>query len=445
LAETNVSRFHRSVAAAGPDGTEQVTRHNEGVGTHWYDELVGGAFGTGLDHHILAGYRYLVDTYQDGDEVFVLGFSRGAYTARSLVGMVRNCGLLRPRASWWTPTPVMVGIAYGIYRTRSDGPDSAAAQDFRSKYAQEISIKFLGVWDTVGALGIPTHWAQTLNMDYYQFHDTRLSKIVENAYQAAALDEHREDYSVCLWDPSGPPGQTIEQRWFAGAHATAHSLEAFMKHFCARVPYHPLEAGHSDRPTMTQPNCYWRLEAPFVTIIGLYSNVSGELDNTDARATAQRDWLAEELRTAPADRCLLVAVHHPIYSLGSHGPTRRVAQALDDAVKAGGRVPDAVLSGHYHNYQRFTRKFDGRDVPYLVVGAGGMAGYDLSRVHKHRGPGEGVKLEHHNHQRPGFLRLGVTPDRLVGEYFVVPGPGRENDGEERDDHFTLDLEKHKLA
>jgi hypothetical protein len=226
---------------------------------------------------------------------------------------------------------------------------------------------------------------------------------------------------------------------------TAHSLEAFMKHFCARVAYHPLEAGHSDRPTMTQPNCYWRLEAPFVTVIGLYSNVSGELDNTDAKATAQRDWLTEELGSAPADRCLLIAVHHPIYSLGSHGPTRRVAQALDHAIRHSGRVPDAVLSGHDHNYQRFTRKLDGREIPYLIVGAGGMTGYDLSRVHKHRDPGEGVKLEHHNHQRPGFLRVTVSPEHLVGEYFTVPGPGRENDGEERDDHFKLDLKKHKLA
>jgi hypothetical protein len=226
---------------------------------------------------------------------------------------------------------------------------------------------------------------------------------------------------------------------------SSHSLDAFMKHFCARVPFHAREAGHSDRPTMTQPNCYWRLEAPFVTILGLYSNVSGELDYTDARSTAQRDWLTEELRTAPADRCLLVAVHHPVYSLGGHGPTPRVAEALDQAFQAAGRVPDAVLSGHAHNYQRFTRRLDGREIPYLIVGAGGMAGYDLSRVHKHRDPGAGVTLEHHNHTSPGFLRVTVRPDQLVGEYFTVPGPGRENDGETRDDHFRLDLRTHRVS
>jgi hypothetical protein len=226
---------------------------------------------------------------------------------------------------------------------------------------------------------------------------------------------------------------------------SVQSLGAFMKHFCARVAYHPPEAGHSDRPTMTQPNCYWRLDAPLVTVIGLYSNVTGELDNTEAGGAAQRDWLAGELAAAPPDRCLLVAVHHPPYSLGGHAPTPRVAKALDDAVAASGRAPDAVLSGHAHNYQRFTRALGGRQIPYVVAGAGGMAGYDLSRVNKDLDPGPGVVLAHHNHNRPGFLRLTVTADRLAGEYFTVPGPGREDDGEERDDAFTIDLRSHRLV
>jgi hypothetical protein len=218
-----------------------------------------------------------------------------------------------------------------------------------------------------------------------------------------------------------------------------------MKHFCSRTPFQAPEAGHSDRPTMIQPNCYWRLDAPFLTVIGLYSNVNGELDNTDAKATAQRDWLTEELGSAPADKCLLVAVHHPVYSLGSHGPTPRVAKALDHAIQKSGRFPDAVLSGHDHNYQRFTRKWQGREIPYVIVGAGGMTGYDLSRVHKHLDPGEGVKLEQHNHHQPGFLRITVSPKRLVGEYFTVPGPSRENDGEKLEDKFKLNLETHRVG
>ena len=143
----------------------------------------------------------------------MLGFSRGAYTARSLVGMVRNCGLVEAKH-----VALRVGIAYGIYRTRDDGPDSMTAKLFRSSFCREIQIKFIGVWDTVGALGIPHDIVKDLNMKFYEFHDTELSGIVENAYHAAAVDEHRQDYDVCLWNPQSKPGQTMEQRWFVGAH-----------------------------------------------------------------------------------------------------------------------------------------------------------------------------------------------------------------------------------
>jgi uncharacterized protein (DUF2235 family) len=161
--------------------------------------------------------------------VYVLGFSRGAYTARSLVGMIRNCGLVRRAEGRLASlqkaiTEAKVGTAYGIYRTRDDGPDSAAARAFRSSpFARPIRVRFLGVWDTVGALGIPSHLLDQLddlNRRFYQFHDTRLSDIVDYACQAIALDEHRIDYDICMWDPAEEPsGQTIEQRWFAGAHA----------------------------------------------------------------------------------------------------------------------------------------------------------------------------------------------------------------------------------
>src|ERR1043166_8845278 len=211
--ESNVSRFYRSVGDSGDDNVKQVKWYDQGVGTEWYDRVPGGAIGAGLDLHIIRGYQRLAELYEDGDEVFVVGFSRGAYTARSLVGMVRNCGLVSGRAaSWLTP------VAYGIYRTRGDGPDSATANAFRSRFAREIAIRFLGIWDTVGALGIPLRVLDSLNSDFYAFHDLRLSKIVENAYHAVSLDEHREDYDVALWQATEQPEQTLEQRWFVGAH-----------------------------------------------------------------------------------------------------------------------------------------------------------------------------------------------------------------------------------
>ena len=216
--ETNVVRLYDSIVqGALPDGAVQTKWYDTGVGTNWYDRVAGGAFGFGLDQKIQDGYQWLVDCYPDPDpgdyEVFVFGFSRGAYTARSLVGMIRNVGLLLPTNSH------RVGEAYTIYRNRDPSADTDEAKTFRERYSRPITIKFLGVWDTVGALGIPLPALQWLNAKAYAFHDTELSGIVENAAHAVAIDEHRIDYQAALWDPIAKAGQTVEQRWFVGAHA----------------------------------------------------------------------------------------------------------------------------------------------------------------------------------------------------------------------------------
>ena len=211
--ETNVCRFYESIKAQSADGVKQIKWYDEGVGTQWYDKFIGGAIGAGLELNIVQGYEFLAKNYEDGDEVYVIGFSRGAYTARSFVGMIRNCGLILPKH-----LALRVAMAYGIYRTRGDSVDSFTAKTFRAAFCREIKIKFIGVWDTVGALGIPLHVLQDVNMKFYEFHDTKLSNIVENACHAIAVDEHRLDYDVCLWDPAAPPQQKLEQRWFIGAH-----------------------------------------------------------------------------------------------------------------------------------------------------------------------------------------------------------------------------------
>jgi len=212
--ETNVARFYRSVHDVGSDGVGQAKWYDEGVGTNWYDRFVGGTIGAGLEFNILEGYTQLARHFQPGDEVFILGFSRGAYTARSLAGLIRNCGLVKPSLA-----VAKAPIAYGIYRTRDDGPDSRTAALFRRMFSQEIPIKFMGVWDTVGALGIPSSVLEGFNSQFYEFHDTRLSSIVQHAYHAVALDEHREAYKACLWEPGEEPRQRLEQRWFAGSHS----------------------------------------------------------------------------------------------------------------------------------------------------------------------------------------------------------------------------------
>jgi len=128
------------------------------------------------------------------------------------------------------------------------------------------------------------------------------------------------------------------------------------------------DAGDVSRDAMTQPNVYWTLNAPFATIIGLYTNVpeGGRLDDN------QINWFKSELSNAPIDKALLVAMHHPIYSADRyHTGSEYMGQILEGAIQKTGRMPDAVFAGHVHNYQRFTRIMNDRDVPFIVAGAGG--------------------------------------------------------------------------
>lgn len=210
---TNVWKLYSFINAADENGTAQEKWYDKGVGTAWYDRISGGAFGVGLSENILDGYRQLVNTYDAGDLVYIFGFSRGAYTARSLVGLIRNAGLLKPEHIDLT------NEAYGLYRTRDEGADSDRAKLFRDNFSRTITIHMLGIWDTVGALGIPLESFNWFNRSYYEFHDTELSSIVHNAYHALAIDEWRKNYECTLWEPKSKPNQRVEQVWFSGAHA----------------------------------------------------------------------------------------------------------------------------------------------------------------------------------------------------------------------------------
>jgi acid phosphatase type 7 len=149
------------------------------------------------------------------------------------------------------------------------------------------------------------------------------------------------------------------------------SLDAFVANFCTREPQVSPEARDVRRLTMTQPNVYFTLTTPFVTIIGMYDNVvaDGYLDDE------QKRWLAEEMRAAPDDRPMILASHHPMLSLDMfHGPSEYMERVIDEAIQTSGRVPTAVLAGHVHNYQRWTHPLptgDGDPVPFVVSGGGG--------------------------------------------------------------------------
>lgn len=215
---TNVTKVALSIAPADSTGREQRTFYHRGVGTDKWERIRGGAFGVGLSRNVRDAYRFLVQNYEPGDELFFFGFSRGAYTARSTAGFVRNSGILRPEQI------NRVDEAYELYRDKSSKthPRGTEATLFRRSYSHETRIRFIGVWDTVGALGIPIDGAiAKLINQRWEFHDLKLSGIVDEACQALAIDEKRGPFRPTLWEPQDnpPPHQTVEQVWFAGVHS----------------------------------------------------------------------------------------------------------------------------------------------------------------------------------------------------------------------------------
>jgi hypothetical protein len=209
---------------------------------------------------------------------------------------------------------------------------------------------------------------------------------------------------------------------------TEPSLFGFFQNFCAASPTYVSPY----RMSMTQPYAYWTMDTPFVTIIGLYSNVEGSLD---ARGRMeQQSFLEQQMSGADPKKKLIVTVHHPVYSLDSvHGGTPDILAAIDRGIQASGRMPDAVLSGHVHNYQRFTRTLNGKTIPYVVAGAGGYAN-DSRSMHKIQAPLVTAKLpyqttlpdvafEKFEENEPGFLRITASASELLFEYFRVPFVG----------------------
>ena len=237
--KTSVHRLYQSmVAGVAPDGVEQRAFYGTGVGTRWSEKLTGGAFGVGLSRNVLDAYCWLLENYDDEDEIYLFGFSRGAYTARSLGGLIVNCGLLRKGASL-SPNDIYERYRSGkesepIYRLdfirRTGERQLTESEEQLLVDSRRIRIHVLGVWDTVGALGIPWTAAPLVGRREFYFHNTNPSTIYDYGYHALAIDEHRAPYKPTLWtrfttqekDPKTGlhvPPPNIEQRWFVGAHA----------------------------------------------------------------------------------------------------------------------------------------------------------------------------------------------------------------------------------
>ena len=242
--KTNVLKLSEALAKL-PD---QTVGYFRGVGTDRGEKLTGGAFGWGLFDQIKDGYRSLRENFQPGDQIYLLGFSRGAYGARSLAGMVLRCGILRRDASAQFPNLGSdllttqqdgnlkiddVDRVFALYKRAYDPKNRPEVERFKQQYCHDTGIRLVGVWDTVGSLGIPDSvipllkkFDHAIDEKLYGFLDTDLNARVQSAYHAVGIDERRKAFSATLWtDPAGAhprvnvSGSSVEQAWFVGSHS----------------------------------------------------------------------------------------------------------------------------------------------------------------------------------------------------------------------------------
>jgi uncharacterized protein (DUF2235 family) len=217
--QTNVVKMAGALSSSSADGKAQLLYYDTGIGSEGKltKRIFDGATGFGISGKIQQAYLFIINNYEYGDELFLFGFSRGAFTVRSLAGLIRNSGILK------TENINLIPKAYGIYHSRraEHQPREVEATLFRKTYAVEETtrIKFIGVWDTVGALGNPLYMKSLLSRRN-QFHDTDLSSKVDNAYHALAVDEKRKNFEAALWHQQPQSiGQVLEQVWFPGVHS----------------------------------------------------------------------------------------------------------------------------------------------------------------------------------------------------------------------------------
>lgn len=248
---TNVVITAESVLPISSKGITQAIFYDEGVGTRKGEKLAGGLFGHGIVENLADAYRFLIFNYTPGDEIYVFGFSRGAYTARSFAGLLSTCGILRRSDAARVTGAVM------LYQQRKANNSSfdAKMMSFRGEFSPhvcvsdtedrwrcqnvpnytpgsspQVRITYLGVWDTVGALGVPARYKLLSFWDKkYEFHDTSLSPFVKSGRHAVAIDERRQDFFPTLWDnvvemnkaagfAATADDAPYQQKWFPGVH-----------------------------------------------------------------------------------------------------------------------------------------------------------------------------------------------------------------------------------
>jgi Calcineurin-like phosphoesterase/Iron/zinc purple acid phosphatase-like protein C len=284
-----------------------------------------------------------------------------------------------------------------------------------------------------------------------------LGDVVYNFGEAAYYyDQFYEPYRNYPAPILGIPGNHDGVTYPKEAVAT---LDAYLRNMCSATPVHTDEAGNLSRTAMIQPGVYYTLEAPFVRLLGLYSNVledPGVISTEGGTRTALNDDQLTHLQTALA-RCkseaftgaVLVAVHHPPFTGGvNHGGSPRMLQDMDDAATKAGFWPHVVLSGHSHNYQRYTRTVSGLTIPYIVAG---MGGHGLTQMRTTtsgnaiRTPmtvDSGLTLASYDDTHYGYVRVIVNATTLRMEFHPAEDGGTTKTP---DDSFTLNLKTRAIT
>ncbi|TWJ00748.1 calcineurin-like phosphoesterase family protein [Mucilaginibacter frigoritolerans] len=228
------------------------------------------------------------------------------------------------------------------------------------------------------------------------------------------------------------------------------SLDAFLKVFCDTqsrpIPF----AGDTNFKSNIQPNIYWTLETPLANIICLYSNVP----RFGTITPEQKDWFVEELKKAgnqKNEKAIVICLHHSAYSADTnHGSSLRMQLFLNECFEDANVIPNIVLSGHVHNYQRFSKHYpDGKVLPFVVAGAGGYAQlHAIAPLNDAEFPDtsnylDNVFLEKYCDNKHGFLKIAIekTADQfnLSGNYYTIPTEGTLNEQASLLDSFTINL------
>lgn len=248
---TNVWRTHELLAGKDGNGVAQLKKYIPGVGTEFGERLRGSIFGVGVARKICEGYQWLAENYRDDAEIYVFGFSRGGFTARSLVQMLANCGLAhKDTLVEWSADEIFERYAaisqqeseviHPVWRLRywkrcpekapiDWQPDNSEILLLDDARVREVKIRMAGLWDTVGAIGSDSLENRTAGFGKSAGHNVRPTRAQEYGFHALAIDEHRPMFEATLWRTFAEAGKEseilnryapyYEQRWFIGAHS----------------------------------------------------------------------------------------------------------------------------------------------------------------------------------------------------------------------------------